>query len=74
MDEIINAKPTDGLWHDGRTDEDQLGLSYKELEEAINNPNSSNREKYEKIRKMNLQKWNQFQYVRFPTNQLDSQI
>jgi NAD+ synthase len=56
LDEIINAQPTDGLWVDGRTDEDQLGLSYKELEEAIYNPNSSNREKYEKIRKLNLHK------------------
>ena len=56
LDEIINAQPTDGLWVDGRTDEDQLGLSYKELEEAIDNPNSSNREKYEKIRKLNLHK------------------
>ena len=56
LDEIINAQPTDGLWVDGRTDEDQLGLSYKELEEAINNPNSPNREKYEKIRKLNLHK------------------
>ena len=56
LDEIINAQPTDGLWADGRTDEGQLGLSYKELEEAINNPNSSNRGKYEKIRKLNLHK------------------
>ena len=56
LDEIINAQPTDGLWVDGRTDEDQLGFSYKELEEAIDNPNSSNREKYEKIRKLNLHK------------------
>jgi len=56
LDEIINAQPTDGLWDDGRTDEGQLGLSYKELEEAINNPDSLNREKYEKIRKLNLHK------------------
>jgi len=56
LDEIINAQPTDGLWVDDRTDEDQLGLSYKELEEAIDNPNSSNREKYDKIRKLNLHK------------------
>ena len=56
LDEIINAEPTDGLWVDDRTDEDQLGLSYKELEEAIDNPNSLNREKYEKIRKLNLHK------------------
>ena len=26
QEEIINAKPTDGLWDDGRTDENQLGL------------------------------------------------
>jgi len=49
LDEIINAQPTDGLWDDGRTDEGQLGLSYKELEEAMDNPDSLNREKYEKI-------------------------
>jgi len=29
---IIAAAPTDGLWADGRTDEDQLGMSYPELE------------------------------------------
>jgi len=34
--EILNAKPTDGLWDDGRTDEDQLGVSYDELEWAMN--------------------------------------
>jgi len=34
--EIINAQPTDGLWDDGRTDEDQLGTSYQELEWAMN--------------------------------------
>ena len=32
---IIEAKPTDGLWDDGRTDEDQLGATYSELEEAM---------------------------------------
>jgi len=66
LDEIINAQPTDGLWIDGRTDEDQLGLSYKELEEAINNPNSSNREKYEKIRKLNLHKMESIPVCKIP--------
>ena len=66
LDEIINALPTDGLWVDGRTDEDQLGLSYKELEEAINNPNSSNREKYEKIRKLNLHKMESIPVCKIP--------
>jgi NAD+ synthase len=29
---IVEAKPTDGLWDDGRTDEDQIGTSYEMLE------------------------------------------
>ena len=29
---IIDAQPTDGLWDDGRTDEDQIGTSYAMLE------------------------------------------
>ena len=32
---IIDAQPTDGLWEDGRTDEDQIGESYHNLEEAM---------------------------------------
>jgi NAD+ synthase len=32
---ITNAKPTDGLWGEDRTDEDQLGASYPELEWAM---------------------------------------
>ena len=32
---ICNAIPTDGLWDDGRKDEDQIGASYAELEEAM---------------------------------------
>lgn len=33
---IIDAPPTDGLWNDGRTDEDQIGVSYSDLELAMN--------------------------------------
>ncbi len=33
--EIIVAPPTDGLWGDDRTDEDQIGASYPELEWAM---------------------------------------
>ena len=33
--EIVNAVPTDGLWDDGRTDEDQLGMTYPELERMM---------------------------------------
>ena len=32
VDSILAARPTDGLWADGRTDEDQIGASYDELE------------------------------------------
>ena len=56
LQEIIDAPPTDGLWDDGRTDEGQLGLKYNELEEAMENPNSPNRVKYESIRKQNMHK------------------
>lgn len=35
IDEIVTAKPTDGLWADGRSDEDQIGASYPELEWAM---------------------------------------
>jgi len=66
LKEIIDATPTDGLWDDGRTDEGQLGLKYKELEEAMNNTNSKNREKYEKIRKMNLHKMEPIPVCKIP--------
>ena len=32
---IVDADPTDGLWIDSRSDEEQLGASYAELEEAM---------------------------------------
>lgn len=31
--DTVNANPTDGLWDDGRTDEDQLGLTYNQIEQ-----------------------------------------
>lgn len=33
--DIMEAAPTDGLWGDNRTDEDQIGASYPELEWAM---------------------------------------
>ena len=36
LNSIQSASPTDGLWSDGRNDEDQLGASYDELEWAMN--------------------------------------
>ena len=66
MPEIIDAAPTDGLWADGRTDEDQLGMTYADLETAMHidegriqcNDKSSNAnlKRYRKIRARNLHK------------------
>ena len=67
LQEIIEAAPTDGLWDDGRTDEGQLGLKYEELEEAMKNINSINREKYEKIRKSNLHKMQPIPVCKIPS-------
>ena len=56
IDEIIEAAPTDGLWDDSRNDESQLGLSYEEIEDAMENSNSKHIKKYQKIREPNLHK------------------
>ena len=62
---IISAPPTDGLWVDGRNDEDQLGMTYKELEEAMENPKSKNYDKYIKIRENNLHKMKEIPVCKF---------
>jgi len=56
IDEIIEAAPTDGLWDDSRNDESQLGLSYEEIEDAMENSNSKHIKKYQEIREPNLHK------------------
>ena len=58
LKEIIEALPTDGLWDDGRTDVNQLGMSYQELEEAMKDSSNKNHKKYLEIRKRNLHKIN----------------
>ena len=58
LKEIVQAQPTDGLWDDGRTDVNQLGMSYEELEEAMKDSSSKNHKKYLEIRKRNLHKMN----------------
>ncbi len=61
IDEIMIAPPTDGLWGDSRTDEDQIGASYPELEWAMDftgNPNSLSPRQSEVLaiyRKLNAQ-------------------
>ena len=64
--EIIDAEPTDGLWADDRTDEDQLGMTYPELELAMTQAETNsgvdtkqekeNLKKYRAIRARNLHK------------------
>ena len=63
---IIDAPPTDGLWDDDRTDEAQLGLNYDELEDAMKNESSSNKEKYMSIRKNNLHKMEPIPVCKIP--------
>jgi NAD+ synthase len=69
LEEIINAAPTDGLWDDGRTDQDQLGgLSYADLELAMSQDEGvtlvksalelERLEKYQEIRARSLHKMN----------------
>ena len=67
LKEIIDAPPTDGLWDDGRTDEGQLGFSYNELEDAMSNPDSPHKAKYEKIRKQNLHKMDPIPVCKIPS-------
>ena len=62
---IIDAKPTDGLWEDGRSDSKQLGMTYQDLEKAMKNKNDPNYKKYLKIREKNLHKMNPIPVCKF---------
>ena len=42
LKEIIYAPPTDGLWDNDQTDEDQIGATYDELEWAMQNKETKN--------------------------------
>ena len=55
--EIIDAAPTDGLWADGRTDEDQIGMTYPELELAMDMDSSVWLEKPSKEQARNLKQY-----------------
>ena len=66
IQDIIDAAPTDGLWADGRTDEQQLGMTYADLEVAMrmdqgeiqcdNKDLKKNLKRYREIRARNLHK------------------
>jgi len=53
---ICDAPPTDGLWLDRRTDEDQIGATYAQLEEAMENGTGPAVEVLEKFNTKNKHK------------------
>ncbi|MDA9043184.1 NAD(+) synthase [Pseudomonadales bacterium] len=53
---IIDAPPTDGLWDDSRTDEDQLGATYVELEQAMESSSGPAVEVLKKFNTLNKHK------------------
>ena len=55
---IIEATPTDGLWNDGRSDEDQLGTTYVALEEAMESGTGAAVKILETFNDMNSHKMN----------------
>ena len=73
---IQTADPTDGLWGDDRTDEDQIGASYTEIEWAMKNLNKINLSKeeerliklYKKHNKNNQHKMNPIPVCQIPKN------
>ena len=79
-EEIQKAPPTDGLWGDDRTDEDQLGASYDELEWAMKAQESgkeiadfTGRQQevykiYLRLNKANLHKMNPIPVCEIPEN------
>ena len=64
-EDIINTPPTDGLWDDGRNDVQQLGMSYEDLEKAMEDKNDPNYKKYLEIREKNLHKMNPIPVCKF---------
>ena len=65
LKEIVEANPTDGLWDDGRNDEEQLGMTYSELEKAMKDKKDINHRKYLEIRKKNIHKMNPIPVCKF---------
>jgi len=75
--DILAAAPTDGLWRDDKTDEDQIGATYPELEWVMafsgNEKNLNTREKevltiYTKLNKANQHKMQAIPVCKIPKN------
>ena len=80
IEDIQNAAPTDGLWGDGRKDEDQIGATYAELEWAMafsgNQNDLSDRERkvleiYKRLHEMNSHKMTAIPVCKIPDNLKD---
>ena len=79
LKEIIEAEPTDGLWADGRTDQDQLGMDYAELERmmaldeqpkkkilrSVSQSDFAKLQQYRRLRRQNLHKMRPIPVCRF---------
>jgi len=76
LQDIIEAAPTDGLWDDHRTDEDQLGMTYPELEEMMrldeigfNDPQiRAKMKRYRELRDRNLHKMTPIPVCKMPVD------
>ncbi|SFT89947.1 NAD+ synthase [Lishizhenia tianjinensis] len=77
VDSILEAKPTDGLWEDGRSDEDQIGATYPELEWAMGYEGDGSEldkrhlevlEIYNKFHRANLHKMKPIPVCEIPTD------
>ena len=75
IESIQTAPPTDGLWNDNRTDEEQIGATYPELEWAMCYSGDDNkitaREKevlaiYKRLREVNLHKMKEIPVCEIP--------
>ncbi len=77
-DSILNARPTDGLWEDGRTDEDQIGASYDELEWAMeylgDESELNDREKHVLELYRRLNRINQHKMVPIPVCEIPAEL
>lgn len=79
LSEIIEAEPTDGLWADGRTDRDQIGMDYADLErmmdldtwskkkirQSVSESDQAKLQQYRALRRRNLHKMRPIPVCRF---------
>lgn len=76
--EILDAKPTDGLWGDARNDEDQIGATYDELEWAMTyegNPEDVNERQKEVLAIFNrLHAINRHKMVSIPVCEIPKEL